>query len=178
MRLTESDCRERQVEETKTAARGLLERDEEFAEAVEPGEESFDDPASGRMAGLAVTWIVFLLTDTADVRLVPTRDHLRGGAATVIALVAAQAWGVAVGRCRSRDCLIVQGRLDEPFVVCVGARDGAGDRNPVGLGQQAAFGALLATVRGVGPRRPAPKGAFTICPSIAHQAMSSPRSSS
>jgi hypothetical protein len=121
--------------------------------------------------------LVFLASrpDMRDI-LLPRRFLAAFG--VVIALVGTQMLGGLFSGLRPLNHHRFKRRSQQLHVVAIGPSYHDGNRNPLGIGQHAAFGPLLATVRGIGARGFPPKGALVMAPSTLCQVHSSPLRSS
>ena len=135
------------------------------------------DPAPRAVIRMLLLLLPFLAarSDMGDVApllgLLPTVGK-------VVALIATQVLRLVRGRRWSFDHDRIERIREQLHIIPVRSGDHERDGNAFAFGQHAALGAGLATVRGIGPRGLAPKGAFTIAPSMLCQVHSSPWRSS
>jgi hypothetical protein len=151
--------------------------DKQCAVAIHPGVAGLDDPASGAPGGV-MDLGGQLLASGADVR-----DEVLGGGELsdhleVIAAVQAQALGCGVGRDRAGDRDRGERRLEQLYVMTVGAVVRETDRDASALRERRALRPLLALSVGFGPVFSPPSGALVIAPSAASQSQSIPTSAS
>lgn len=155
----------------------LLPAHEQAPEAVEPGVGALDHPTPGAVAGLVPDG-VGLLAAGAKVQGEAELGGEGAGLGVVVALVDAEPLRRLVGRLRTLDDDALDRLAGELVVVAVGAGDGEAERDPAAVCDQAALGALLGSVGGIGPAVFPPSGALVMAPSSARKLQSMPCSAS
>lgn len=155
----------------------LLPADEEAPESVEPGVGSFDDPATGTIAGFGLERGHFFAAGSQvqrEAELVGELPDLR----EVIALVQTEPLWPFDGRPRAPDGDRFKRLARELEVVAVSfARDDA-QGNAGSISEERALRPFLALSVGLGPVSSPPRGALVIAPSSASQSQSTPCSAS
>src|SRR6266571_5829025 len=169
----------------------LLPANEQAAEAVEPGVGHLHHPAARRVTVRMARWGQRLSFARLgwNVRHVAMSTSCLPAGIVVVAPIQTQLGTRLVGRVlghrRHLDHAGLEQGLQPLHVRALRLRDDAGQRHPLAVGQQMAFGAAFAAVSGVGPRplglpRPPfwPSGALTKQPSADCHWRSSPTNSS
>ncbi len=139
-----------------------------------PAVRALDDPAT-RLAAYASQQGLFAAA--TNVWSDPALSRFSLGLDVVVALVEAEVLRTTDSASDAQRYSIER-RANHPLVVHVGGRDLHGDGDAACVGQDMAFDAAFAPIRGVRTRMVPPFGAFTIAVSRLHHFQSTPRQAS
>lgn len=151
--------------------------DQDRPVAVEPRVTGLDDPAACSPVG-AADLQVELFSSATDVWCEAAPFEQVANHGKVVGPVQAETLGAFLGCLGALDRDRLEGRLEELYVVAIGAQVRNPDRDSRSVREERALRPPLALSVGLGPVFSPPSGAFVIAPSAASQDQSMPTSSS
>ena len=131
----------------------LLEPNQQFAESIVPRRRPFDDPAPGRMCSA----FRYHFSSLPDVWVIPADVYSGGEGRRVVPLIRAQMLRSEERYLRACHDDGVQRLKPHRDIVAVGCRHHHRQGRPALVCQRVAFGAELATIRGIGAGLRPPK---------------------
>ena len=162
------------MQHSQVIIQSLLPADQEASKAVEPTVSALDHPST-RPVPRHHPFRYSLLSSADNLGGISPRCHKLPYFRVVVSFVQAQVLPLLWGRLRPWDHCGLHCRPQKLHVMPIGSIHCHRDRDPLTLGQQAAFGTTLAAVCRIRPSTlTPPRGALVMAPSIACHSHSKP----